>query len=97
MMANEIQPDMAQSIKDNLHAWKYGIEPPQEYPANQILHQAIRAQHRIGWQQFLEGFWSLYWRECQINHLQEIKSQKSAVLLMAKTQRKIWMIAWEMW
>ena len=97
MIASEIQPDMAQSIKDNLLAWKYGFEAPQEYPTNQILTQAIRAQHRIGWQQFLEGFWSVHWQECQTAHLQEIKSQKSAALWMSKTQRKIWMIAWELW
>ena len=97
MITNDIQPELAQSIKDNLHAWKYHLPPPFEHPTNQILCQAIRVQNRIGWKSFIKGFWSLHWRECQEAHFQEIKSNKSAMLWLSKTQRKIWHIAWEMW
>ena len=97
MVDNEIQPDMAQTIKDHLLAWKYGLAFPQELPMHQILQQAIRAQHRIGWKSFIEGFWSTHWRECQETYLAEINSHKSAILWLSKTQQKIWLIAWHMW
>ena len=97
MISQQLQPDMAQCICDHLQSWKYQVAPPQEIPNNQLLNQALRVQHRIGWQQFIEGFWSTGWRQCQEQHFKEINSAKSAILWLSKTQRKIWQIAWEMW
>ena len=51
----------------------------------------------IGWQNFIEGFWSKQFVQCQDMYHTRIKSRKSAILLMVKVQRKIWHIAWTLW
>ena len=58
MVSHEIIPQMTQCIRGNLNDWKYCLVHPQEVPYNQISQHAKRLQHRIGWKQFLEGFWS---------------------------------------
>ena len=66
-------------------------------PINNILKEAVQEQNAIGWFQFIEGFWSTKWRQCITQHLNLSKSMKSPLLLLSKTQRRIWMIAWNMW
>ena len=66
-------------------------------PINNILQEAIKEQNEIGWFNFIQGFWSKQWRECQKQYLTLQQSAKSPMLILSKTQRKIWMIAWNMW
>ena len=59
--------------------------------------EAIQEQDRIGWQSFIEGFWTDKWRIYQQHHFDEIHSTRSSLLWISKLQRRIWQIAWSMW
>lgn len=54
-------------------------------------------QRRIGWTSFIEGYWAKEWRLCQDQYLKQIKSQRSSILWMSRVQRRIWIIAWNLW
>ena len=97
MISHEINPDLALSICDNRHTWKYNMQPPQEFPLIQPLQHTIQMQQRIDRRQFIEEFWSPSWRTCQELHFKEIGSTKPAILWLSKTQCKVWMIAREQW
>ena len=97
MLSNKVNPTLCHQIIANLNAWKYKTPKNHHLPQHQILWKAILHQDQIGWKQFIEGFWSQYWRECQTLHLNNIQSPKSSILLLSKVQRCKWKIAWDMW
>ena len=66
-------------------------------PSNHHMIQAHADQNRIGWDSFIEGFWSKSFNECQSEHLTHINNTKSSLLLLSKAQRRIWKIAWHLW
>ena len=97
MKENEGNSTLCDMICNNLKAWqKQALYPPGQTP-DTILAQALKEQDRIGWQSFLEGYWSTQWRVKQQEHLETINSRKSATLWISRAQRKIWEIAWQMW
>lgn len=96
MVKNSIQTNMTHTIKEYLLAWKYSLNASQELTLNQMLQQATRVQHQICWKPFIEGIWSVQWRECQEHHLAKINSLKSAILWLSKIQRRIWLIVQQM-
>ena len=97
MVKKKVEPNLANIISKNLHAWKYRLPLSQSLPANNLLRTAIQQQDRIGWKQFMEGFWSIKWKECQQQHFNNINSPTSSLLLLSKVQRRVWRIAWLMW
>ena len=89
-------PELAHAVTTYLQAWHSGNGfPSNDY--SEILQNAIREQNRIGWQSFIEGFWSVRWREHQHQYLLSIKSKRSSILWISKLQRRIWRIPWKMW
>ena len=50
--------EIAHHISQNLRSWKYGLRLQQHLPTNQFLREAIQQQDRIGWKEFIYGFWS---------------------------------------
>jgi hypothetical protein len=40
---------------------------------------------------------TIEWRLCQEQYLRFLNSQKSSTLWISRAQRRIWMIAWNMW
>ena len=97
MKKNKFQPNLADVICNNLDTWKYKTPKSPTLPVNQSLRIALLQQDRLGWKPFLIGFLSKHWRECQQQHLNNINSCTSALLLLSKAQRRIWHIAWELW
>ena len=97
MNKNNFQPQMVKHIIHNLNAWKYRTPKLHTLPVHPILRKAITQQDQIGWKQFVLGFWAKTWRDCQTQHLKNINSPTSALLLLSKAQRRIWQIAWELW
>ena len=81
----------------NLNSWKYSIQRPNYLPSNIHLQRAILQQDSIGWDNFIKGFWSKSWRMAQEEEFKIQGSTKSALNLISKLQRKIWMIAWALW
>jgi hypothetical protein len=61
------------------------------------LRQAWTKQCRIGWGSFIEGYWALEWQQCQSVYLIHINSRKSSLLWISRVQRRIWLMAWNMW
>ena len=97
MIDNKGSPEMALAIQQYLLQWH---NPSNDIPRTDFsidLTEAIRQQSAIGWKSFIEGFWSLRWREHQHQYLQSIHSSRSSVLWISRLQRKIWHIAWSMW
>ena len=63
-------------------------------PSNQLLQQALHDQTRIGWTQFIEGFWSSSFLLSIKQHFENNNIPNSSILLLSKVQRRIWKIAW---
>ena len=80
-----------------LNAWHHHSPTQPSHQYSPLLQQAIRQQSQIGWQSFIEGFWSSTWRKHQEEYLKSIKTQRSALLWASRLQRRIWQIAWTMW
>jgi hypothetical protein len=89
---------MIELIILGLRRWHNDDPIPYSYDILEpTLLQAWRKQRCLGWKSFLEGFWALEWRLCQAQYLQFLNSQKSSTLWISRAQRRIWMIAWDMW
>ena len=67
------------------------------HPSNQLLQKAMNEQRHLGWFQFILGFWSRNFYNCQKEHMASQQSNKSPQLLLTKLQRRIWHIAWKAW
>ena len=63
----------------------------------QIIMEAMIDQDSIGWYNFTNGFISKKWCLIQQAHLKDQRSLKLPNLWMARFQRQIWEIAWQMW
>ena len=87
---------MAHAIVTHLNTWHTGSEQPTQTYSH-TLHLAVQQQNNIGWQSFIEGFWSSQWRAHQQQYLSSIKSKRSSLLWISKLQRRIWLIPWKMW
>ena len=97
MTDQDAQPEMAKTILTSLQAWHDNTPFPTIRTNNAKLKEATRQQDRIGWRSFTDGFLSDHWKQCQKDHMEARHSQKSPALWMAKLQRKIWAIPWELW
>ena len=81
----------------NLKEWRAQRTPRTLDNATPQLNRAIIEQSNLGWQNFIEGFWSKTWLQLQEAHFKAIDSPRSAILLLSKVQRRIWQIPWHMW
>ena len=96
MEKQSIHVEIQDIILHYLQSWRKQ-QQPRYNPSNPTLQTALHEQHHIGTLQFLEGFWSTKFYECQNIHLNNINSVQSSQFLLSKTQRRIWKIAWEAW
>jgi hypothetical protein len=98
MTTNHGHPELVELIIMGMSKWHSQEFIPLEFNILEpTLQRAYSQQRRLGWASFIEGYWSKEWRKCQSEYLQRLKSQKSSLLWISRVQRKIWMIAWEMW
>ena len=97
MSTQPLHPQLAKQIILYLNSWKCRVPKPRNLPVQFLLCKAILQQDRLGWKQFIEGFWSKHWNECQAEYFKAINRPNSSTLLLSKVQRRIWQIAWEMW
>ena len=96
MQSQQFHSEIIEVIIHNLNCWRENKQPTY-IPANILLNKAVKEQRNIGWNHFIEGFWSKHFELCQQSHFESIKTTKSTVLLLSKTQRRIWRIAWQLW
>ena len=97
LVDNDAHPEMKKTIISSLQAWNETKPFPTVMTNNVTLKEAVKQQDQIGWRPFLDGFISTQWRQCQKEHMEKNQSTKSPELWMAKMQRKLWNIPWEMW
>jgi hypothetical protein len=98
MTINQRHPEMIELIILGLQYWHDQVRIPFTYDILEpTLRKAWNKQRRIGWRSFLDGFWVLEWRQCQSQYLRSIRSQKSSTLWISRAQRRIWLIAWNLW
>jgi hypothetical protein len=97
MLSNLGQPELVSIITSSLLTWQSSSHGFLGTPSNDTLKKAVNRQQNIGWKSFIEGFWSLEWRECQRQYLLSRNSQRSSSLWISRVQRRIWEIAWRMW
>lgn len=96
MTEQKIMPELHQHIITELNSWHQSNN--EHIPPHTIgMGRVIRHQNRITWKRFVDGFWSTGWRILQQRYMTNIKDKRSALLLMSKTQRKIWHVAWSLW
>ena len=90
MLKQNLHPEIQSIVTKYLHTWRHNQQPTFS-PSNLTLQDALHEQRHIGHLQFIEGFWSSKFQQCQCTHLINIKSLQSSQLLLSKTQRRIWM------
>ena len=96
MKKNNIHSELISITTHGIKAWLEN-DIIQITPSNRHLQRALCHQQQIGWFNFILGFWSKNFLQCQQEHLQQRNSEKSPYLLLASVQRKIWKIAWDIW
>jgi ribonuclease HI len=94
MTTNGGHPEMISAVCSNLNHWR---DPEAIALRTPLTRDAVYEQSQIGWGKLLFGLMSKRWRQIQQQHFLNNNSQKSATLWMAKVQRRIWEIAWELW
>lgn len=72
ILDNKGCPLLAETIVTQLHAWHNNELPPQPSSSSPLLLESIWQQASIGWQSFIEGFWSSKWREHQLQYFESI-------------------------
>jgi hypothetical protein len=98
MLSNNGHPELVELIILGLTKWHNNERIPLSYDILEPdLAKAWSKQRRIGWTSFIEGFWVIEWRACQTTYLKHINSHKSSTLWISRVQRRIWLIAWNMW
>jgi hypothetical protein len=98
MTNNHGHPELIELIILCLNKWHDQELIPYDYDILEpSLVQAYKQQRRLGWASFIEGYWSSYWRHCQSDYLKGLQSRKSSLLWISRVQRRIWLIAWELW
>jgi hypothetical protein len=98
MISNLGHPELCELIILALQKWHNQERFPLTYDILEPqLKDAWTKQRRLGWTSFIEGYRAKEWRLCQHNYLHQIKSQRSSLLWTSRVQRKIWLIAWDMW
>ena len=93
---HDLHPELVQVIITGLNTWRTGSPNPY-IPTTNSIRQAQIKQNRIGWFQFIEGFWTKDFLNVQQNLFTIENITKSSTLLLSKAQRRIWMVAWAMW
>jgi hypothetical protein len=97
MLVQQGHPELVSIVCTNLINWQLMRQITPIPPSEDTLHLAYTQQQRIGWLNFIQGFVSRQWRNCQAEYFTQIKSRKSAVLWMSRVQQRIWSIVWDMW
>ena len=94
---NKGSDDLAAAIVSYLNSWHHNSPVLDTSALPQTLQDALRQQAEIGWEYFIEGFWSLEWRTYLQEYFDSIRSKQSSILWCSRLQRKIWLIAWALW
>ena len=94
---NRTLPALARLILYHLKMWRSATPILPIYVSDPLLREAVRDQHRIGWNGFLEGFASPFWQQAQAAYFSRIGSRLSARRWIAALLRKGWNISWDMW
>jgi hypothetical protein len=92
----ETDEPLAESILDIATKHRSNIPiRPSSYPY--YLQKAIRAQQKIGWDNWFLGRWSPRWQIIQSNYLLSIGSKKSPRRWTAAIIHQFFLLSWDMW
>jgi hypothetical protein len=75
MLTNQGHPELANTICTTLCDWQTMQSTTTTQPSDGILLLATNHQQRIGWLNFIQGFFSIQWQRCQEEHFVQIKSK----------------------
>ena len=90
-------PHAIRAIKNEITAWRTGSDPPNIDTLNPSLHAAILSQRNIGWKSFLEGLFSIHWKQYQQEYFDESGSRRSPNLWVSKAIRHCWKYLFTLW
>jgi hypothetical protein len=85
-------------ICDRLNSWRNNEEAvliPTSIPPT--FQSVLRAQDILGWECFLQGFWSVQWEEVQLAYLQSIQSKVTILRWTKSILRLLWNVSWDLW
>jgi hypothetical protein len=85
------------SIKLHLDNWRKSRPPPSLSLYHPCLQTALRAQSRIGWQNFLDGFLATEWEVVQANFYEQSESRRSTLCWLAGLIKQLWKASHAMW
>eukprot|EP00978_Attheya_sp_CCMP212_P023145 scaffold70199_cov28-Attheya_sp.AAC.1 len=85
------------SIKLHLDNWRKRRPPPSLSLYHSCLQSALRAQSRIGWQNFLDGFLATEWEFVQANYYEQTESRRSTLCWLAGFIKQLWKASHAMW
>ena len=90
-------PRAVRAIRNEIVSWKSNSALPDIDALNEQLQHAILAQRSIGWKSFLEGLFSLEWKQYQKEYFDKIDSKRSHGLWVSKAIRICWRYITTIW
>ena len=85
------------AIRNKIEAWRNNTAHPNINHLPDDLATVIKAQRQIGWKSFLEGLFSIQWKQYQQAYFQEANSRRSADLWVSKAIRAGWTYIFTIW
>jgi hypothetical protein len=90
-------PSVIEAIYDNLVLWREGSEEGLDLDENSPAAAAIKAQTRLGWRNFLDGFLAREWRAMQTQFYEDSKSRRSSLRWVSLLIRQCWTVSQKFW
>jgi hypothetical protein len=94
---NPTSAGVLDSIKLHLDHWRKSLPAPDTSFCTRNLRTALKAQSKIGWQNFLDGFIAHQWDVVQAEFYEETRSRRSPVLWLAGLINQMWNLSHAMW
>jgi len=89
-------PSLHHALLDCISKWRNNDAPTYtDHPTH--LHDLLKAQHTIGWQQLLEGLPHKLWRITQHRYYQRHRIRKSSQRWMRTVMQQLHHLAWNQW
>jgi hypothetical protein len=96
-MSNEdTDSSLRQAILQRLASWRCG-DPAIPVPGPSNLQEAIQAQDKLGWNNFLLGRISPHLTTYQEVHYKHLQSRKTGNSWTNKMASQMWLVLWKMW
>ena len=99
MRSIDTDPHIVRAFILLLDKWYYGFITDSYYPSDvsTAVQAAVKDQHKINWENFLTGFWSLHWCEIQDKYYKRCRQRRTGGKWGVKCTSRIWQMFHAHW